>query len=542
MVIGNNKPANENHPSIIKIQENTDVTQKLEFLPISTDFVDKQLKKLNTKKATGIDGISVKVLKLAQPVITKPITQLINKSITTSTFPDKLKEAQVVPLHKKNNVLDTGNYRPVSILPAISKFFERAIYDQLVKYFNKHFHPYLSAFRPKYGCQTTLLRIIEDWKMALDQNKFIGSILMDLSKAFDCLPHDLLLLKLKAYGVSNSALKLIKDYLSNRKQCVRVGSSLSNWQNIYKGVPQGSILGPILFNIFLNDIFYFTTNSSLYNYADDNTLSYAHRDINKVISTLESDSIALIDWFSCNQMKANPDKFQALAIGKKTMDKNITFNLAGNNIKCDKEVKLLGITIDFELNFNTHISNICKKASRQLHVLKRLGKYLNKLGKLTIYHSFILSNFNFCSLTWHFCSESNTAKIEKIQERALRFIYQDYNSTYDDLLLKSKMPSLKIRRLRTMAIEVFRTINKENPIYLHDLINIKETKYSFRYDNLAEIPTVRTTRYGLKSFRYSAAKLWNELPNHFRTEQSFSQFKSLINSWNGSSCHCSACA
>ncbi|XP_063405714.1 uncharacterized protein LOC134689678 [Mytilus trossulus] len=151
---------------------------------------------------------------------------------------------------------------------------------------------------------------------------------MDLSKAFDCLPHDLLLLKLEAYGLSTSSLKLIKNYLSNRKQCVRVGSSLSNWQNIYKGVPQGSILGPILFNIFINDIFHFTTNSSLYNYADDNTLSYANRDIDTVISTLEKDSLALIEWFSSNQMKANPEKFQALAIGKKTMGKNITFDLA----------------------------------------------------------------------------------------------------------------------------------------------------------------------------------------------------------------------
>ena len=303
---------------------------------------------------------------------------------------------------------------------------------------------------------------------------------MDLSKAFDCLPHDLLLLKLEADGLSSSSLKLIKNYLSNRKQCVRVGSSLSNWQNIYKGVPQGSILGPILFNIFINDIFHFTTNSSLYNYADDNTLSYANRDIDTVISTLEKDSLALIEWFSSNQMKANPEKFQALAIGEKTMGKNITFDLAGNKIKCEKEVKLLGITIDFELNFNTHISNICKKASRQLNVLKRLGKYLNKLGKLTIYHSFIMSNFNFCSLTWHFCSEANTTKIEKVQERALRFIYQDHNSTYEDLLIKSKMPSLKVRRLRTMAIEVFRTVNHENPVYLHDLINIKKNKIFFQ--------------------------------------------------------------
>ena len=187
----------------------------------------------------------------------------------------------MVPLHKKNNTLDKGNYRPVSILPMISKIFERAVNSQIVEFFDSHFHTFLSAFRKGYGCQTALLKVIEDWKKALDQNKYVAAILMDLSKAFDCLPHDLLILKLKTYGVSPSALNLIDSYLKNRKQCVKVGPHISNWQDIYKGVPQGSILGPILFKIFLNDIFYFIKNSDLYNYADDNTLSYSDHDIKK---------------------------------------------------------------------------------------------------------------------------------------------------------------------------------------------------------------------------------------------------------------------
>ena len=160
---------------------------------------------------------------------------------------------------------------------------------------------------------------------------------MDLSKAFDCLPHKLLINKLDAYGVSESALKLIKNYLSNRKQCVKIGNITSEWEDIYKGVPQGSILGPVLFNIFINDIFYFIQESSLYNYADDNTLSYEGHNLDQLITVLERDSLTLIDWFNrlslCkivrssvilllplfteNQMKANPDKFQAIAIGKK---------------------------------------------------------------------------------------------------------------------------------------------------------------------------------------------------------------------------------
>ena len=172
-------------------------------------------------------------------------------------------------------------------------------------------------------------------------------------------------------------------------------------------------------------------------------------------------------------MKVNPDKFQAIAIGKNTQSKNISFNLNGNIIKTEDEVKLLGVTIDYELKFNSHITNICRKASRQLNVLKRMGKYLNRLGKLTIYHSFILSNFNYCPVIWHFCSEANTKQMEKIQERALKFIYRENHSTYEELLAKSKLPSLQIRRIRTIAIETFKIINKETPQYLHDLVALK---------------------------------------------------------------------
>ena len=184
---------------------------------------------------------------------------------------------------------------------------------------------------------------------------------------------------------------------------------------------------------------------------------------------------------------------------KKTKDKNVTFNLEGNQIKCESEVKLSGVTIDSKLKFNEHISNICKKASRQLNVLKGIGKNLTKLGKLKMYYSFIMSNFNFRSLVWHFCGEINTKKVEKIQERALRFIYEDYSITYEELLCKSKIPSLKIRRLRTVVLEVFKIINRECPVYLQDLITIKQfilLEYSFRYQNKAAIPRIRTTHYG----------------------------------------------
>ena len=275
--------------------------------------------------------------------------------MSKSIFPDSLKIAQVAAVHKKNSVLEKGNYRPVSVLPAISKIFETAIEKQLSEHFLNIFNKFLAAFRSGYGCQSTLLRILEDWKKALDNDEYLVAILMDLSKAFDCLPHDLLLLKLESYGLSKSALNLLKSYLSNRKQCVKIGQSVSEMLDIYKGVPQGSILGPVLFNVFINDIFLFVKNCDLYNYADDNTLSKSGTSLATVSKSLEEDSKSLISWFSSNKMQANPEKFQAIAIGNKTHKQNIAFNLNGNNIKCDEEVKLLGVTIDFKHSYINHL-------------------------------------------------------------------------------------------------------------------------------------------------------------------------------------------
>ena len=167
-----------------------------------------------------------------------------------------------------------------------------------------------------------------------------------------------------------------------------------------------------------------------------------------------------------NKMQANPDKFQVLAVGKKIYDKNPSMHIQNSDLSCEKTVKLLGIEIDYELNFDVHVSSICRKASQQLNVLKCLGSLLNRLSKLTIFHTFILSNFNFCPLAWHFCTEKNSKKLEKVQERALRFVYEDYNSSYEELLHKAKAPSLQIRQIRTMALETIKIVSKIAPVCL----------------------------------------------------------------------------
>jgi Pyruvate/2-oxoacid:ferredoxin oxidoreductase delta subunit len=227
------------HPSIVEIKNHVDVEKNFEFQHITSDKIEKIIDKIHIKKVSGFDNIPAKVIKQCKPIVSNQLTSLINLSIDTGVFPDSLKKAQVTLLHKKNDPLSKTNYRPVSVLPVVSKIFEKVFETQLSDFFDTIFSPFLCAFRRGHGCQT---RLLENWREALDKNYYIASVLMDLSKAFDCLPHAILLDKLSAYGVSDHSVSLLKSYLSNRKQQIKVNSVLRNWADIHKGVPQGSIL------------------------------------------------------------------------------------------------------------------------------------------------------------------------------------------------------------------------------------------------------------------------------------------------------------
>ncbi len=306
------------------------------------------------------------------------ITKLTNECIDSLTYPHDMKKAEVAPLFKTTKVNDMlkENFRPVSILPILGKILELVMADQLKLYFDNIFNIKLGAYRKRYGCDNILVKLVETWKKALDEKKFVGTVLMDLSKAFDCIPHSLLISKLYAYGVSESACIFLVSYLTNRHQRIKIQTKRSLWSLLTKGVPQGSILGPILFNIFINDIFLFIENCDLTNYADYNTLSSSSNTIDALVQILQTDVKSSINWFKNNYMQANADKFQVMFLKPLRSKQNLPKYFALDNIEIEvkNKVNLLGITIDDKLNFDEHISTMCKNAGRQLNVLFRFHK------------------------------------------------------------------------------------------------------------------------------------------------------------------------
>ena len=251
------------------------------------------------------------------------------------------------------------------------------------------FNKLLCGFRKGYSTQHALLRLLRHWQACLDKNEIVGTILMDLPKAYDCLNHELLIAKLHAYGVSTKALRLLYNYLKGRKQRVKIGSIFSMWLEILSGVPQGSIFGPLLFNCFINDITEFVELCEICNFADDNSLYNCGPSVSEVTRGLKHDLNILICWFESNFLVANPAKFQMMFLGKHIDNKNISIDCSNINIRASDSVTLLGIIFDFKLNFEKHIEKICSIVNRNTNALLRIRKYIDSRIAKSLYSAYI---------------------------------------------------------------------------------------------------------------------------------------------------------
>ena len=294
----------ENHISIKMIHEKYPeiLPESFKFQFLSNNEVKKEIENLDTKKSSTYGSIPATILKQCANAYLPHLTNSINYSIQHSNFPQELKLSKVIPVYKK---LQKENYRPVSLLPHVSKIFERIIHKQITNYMTDKLAHSITGFRKSHGTQNSLVVMLEKWKRALDKGEYVSALFMDLSKVFDTINHDLLIVKLKAYGFSKEALKLMKSYLKNRKQKVQINNKFSSERDVIAGVPQGSIDSPLLLNLFINDLLFVIEQCTLSNYTDDNNLSISGEDKELIKSMLSSDFMIVKNWFFENYMILN---------------------------------------------------------------------------------------------------------------------------------------------------------------------------------------------------------------------------------------------
>ena len=273
----------------------------------------------------------------------------------------------------------------------------------MVSFLEYKLSSYLSAYRKSYSTQHVLIRLI-------DKNYYVGAGLLDLSKAFDCVPYDLIIAKMHAYGFSMDALKLILSYLINREQATCINSIYIIFQEIISWVPQGSILGPIIFNIFINDLLLFLVNCNVHNYADDNTISSFSNSINDLVKAIRERNKLSLSWLTNNFMIANPRSKENII--------NIEVKIGDKIIKSEQEVELLEVKIDNHLKFESHVKKMCKSASAQLNSLYRFKYILPYEVKYILIQSFIYASLNYCPLIWNFSLSKSLLKIDHIKKKS----------------------------------------------------------------------------------------------------------------------------
>ena len=483
----------------------------------------RQVEALDRNKSSS-GKIPTSVLKATKEAVCPFLTDFINSAIYNCRFPDQLKEANVSPKFKSKDATAKLNFRSISILPSVSKIYEGVLKNQITPFFqDKLSSVMLSGFRERYSTQHALIRVLELWRRCLDSSGIVGTILMDLSQAYDCLPHDLLIAKLEAYGFSNDSLQLVCSYLESRYQRVKIGSCKSSRQKIKIGVPQGSVQGPLLFNIFINDLFAMSLESEICNFADDNTIFACGNNIQEIVIKLENDLGLLLDWFAKNGMIENSEKFQIMFLGLKD-ERCLRLNIEGKKLPTTDTVKLLGIQIDNKLKLNKHIHGLCSKVHHKVSAFARLNTYLSPDQATKICHTIILSNFNYCPLLWLFSSDAANDEINRAPKRCLRILYQDYESSFQLLLSRDNSQTIHVKNLQKLMTEIYKSTKKLNLSYLWEFHERKETTYDLRTKDLCKLPKIKK-RYGAESLSFRGSLLWNTISDKIKQSPSLAAFK-----------------
>ena len=534
------KEFSENELTNNNNQPNIQTNSKFYFSQISIESVALTLRNLKTNKSTGLDKIPAKILKLSYDIIAPSLAFIFNLSLETGIYVDDWKRARVIPIYKAEDKRKCENYRPISILPVVSKVFEREVFNQVYRYLcdNSLLSRFQSGFRPKHSTLSALIQMCDDWLQNMDNGNLNCVVFLDVKKAFDSINHEILLNKMHEYfGISDTQLKWFESYLINREQQCMVNGQISSPKNITCGIPQGSILGPLLFLLYINDMpksLKYVTPSM---YADDTEIYASSKHGDELVANLNCDLENVRKWMVQNRLQIHPTKTKYMYIGSSyNIKNNISSNpILINNISVPRteNYTCLGVSLDERLTWEKHIDTICAKVGAGIGVMRRMKPFVPQETLKLIYEALVQPYFNYCSPLWDNCGIGLKDKLQKFQNRAARVIT---GSTYDirsiDVLNTLGWKTLDQKRNYTKSMFMYKIINDHaapNLRHSFRLYNEGDTIHDLR-NHVTDLVLPKPKReFGKRSFKYNGAIHWNSLPYEAKNAKSISTFKRLIN-------------
>jgi hypothetical protein len=503
----------------------------LYLAPTDPNELQQIISKLKSKTSCGFDNISSKLLKDISPYLLNPLTILINKSMEEGKMPDDLKLAKVVPIHKSGNKQSLNNYRPISLLPVLSKLFEKVIFKRLYHFIDIHDMLYSSqyGFRPGHSTTDAITEFSQLIHDTFEKKEHGVGLFLDLSKAFDTIDHSILLKKLQWYGVRGKALEWFRSYLLNRKQFVRINNFDSALFSNQYGVPQGSVLGPLLFIIYINDLPNALLHSKPILFADDTSLYYSSKSINNLYTNVNDDLKKLNEWFMVNRLSLNISKTNYVHFTKlhMTHNHNQCIKLGNNIIKQKNHLKFLGLNIDAQLTWQQHIDGIRGKIRSAVYALNRVKNILPRKALVNLYHSLIQSHLNYGISLWGYSHSMYLQPIRILQKKAIRAVCRTRYNEHTNDLFKS-LHILKFDDLYTLNIGTFmyKFSSGALPEKLQQLFSRNRDFHNYNTRNKNEpVLAIQRLSSTQKSIIYQGPKVWNQIPDNIKVSPSIQSFK-----------------
>lgn len=488
------------------------------------------LKKLDPKKAYGPDGISPLFFINSAAILSPILTKLFRRCLSERIFPSEWKKANVIPIFKKGDPHEVGNYRPVSTLTIASKVFEKIIFKNVYNHVRNKISMHQSGFLPRHSTVTQLLELYHRIIQELDSGKEVLCTFFDISKAFDKVSHKGLVYKLKCYGFGGDFLGLLENYLSDRKMRVVLNGAESTWETIRAGVPQGSVLGPLLFLIFINDIFQdILGNMRLF--ADDTSQFLASFDLTSDYHSAQNDIDQLLVWAIQWCVTYNAPKSDSMLVSRRRNPSNIQLYFDGQPLQMVQNHKHLGLTLENSGLWNIHVDQTITKALNRLGIARNLKYKIQRKHLETIYNSFIRPILEYADVVWDGIPDYLAESVEKVQIEALRLITGlTVSCSNVNLYAESGYSLLKTRRKFHRLIMFYKIIHNEAPPYLVALLPPRvgdNNPYNLRNQENFTLYPSRTESFS-RSFFPSTVRDWNQLPSYLKVSPSLGVFKSRL--------------